>query len=269
MLTTLAPQLWRFSGKGGMRIGILAGMHGDEPAAIRLIHELAHSDHPFWKDCPHEVLFGIGNPAAVAIEKRAGPDGVDLNRAFSTHSHPRARVLCDAFQGVDSVLDLHQTHLPISPCAVCADHPESLRLAAQLGATQAVTGTEALYENGLFTDWVTRQGGIGITLETGQVGDPKAYATAKEAVRRLLLPTAARPQSTEILVWKMLQPLYAPAGAYQFAREFHNGSRVKKGELIAKGENSDVYALADGALFLPKLGQTQDQPCCVQMVAVD
>ena len=267
-------RIWRHvRPNSGLRIALFGGMHGDEPAAIRLIQELSQSDHPFWKDCPHDVTFGIAHPAAVDREHRVGPDGEDLNRAFGENPGPktattdRANQLKEALKDVDIVVDLHQTHRPIAPCAVCPASPAHLDLAGQLGATQAVTGTQALHGDRMLTDWANAQGKLGLTLEVGQVGDPKAYAIAEKAVRQLLLRSELQQKTTAppLQVWRVVETLAAPGPAYEFTQDWCNGSRVQKGELIATSNSGNLYASADGALFLPRLGQSPGSPCCVQV----
>jgi predicted deacylase len=256
-----------------MRIGLFGGMHGDEPAAIRLMQELSQSGHPFWKDCPHDVTFGIAHPTAVARGLRLGADGGDLNRAFGknlgteTATTKRADLLKAALKEVDIVIDLHQTHRPIAPCAVCPATPAHLDLARHLGATQAVTGTQSLYGDRMLTDWANAQGKLGLTLEVGQVGDPKAYEIAEKAVRQLLQSTELKQKSAAppLQVWRVVESLAAPGPAYEFTQDWGNGSRVQKGDLIATSHSGNLYASADGALFLPRLGQSPGSPCCVQV----
>ena len=270
---TLGESLWHHPGDAGLRIAVFGGMHGDEPASARLIQALSQSDHPFWKSCPHDVTFGIGHPIAVARGHRTGPDGQDLNRAFGENSGPetattkRADLLKAALKEVDIVVDLHQTHRPIAPCAVCPASPAHLDLARQLGATQAVTGTQDLYGDRMLTDWANTQGKLGLTLEVGQVGDPKAYEFAEKAVKQLLQSTEIKPNSaaSPLQVWRVVESLAAPGPAYEFTQCWSNGSPVRKGDLIATSNSGNLYASADGALFLPRLGQSPGSPCCVQV----
>jgi len=272
-IKTLGESLWHHPGNTGLRIALFGGMHGDEPAAIRLIQELSQSDHPFWKNCPHDVTFGIAHPTAAARGHRLGADGGDLNRAFgektdaATPTAKRAERLKAVLQNVDIVVDLHQTQRPIAPTAVCPANGKHLNFARFLGAIQAVTGTQDLYGDRMLTDWANAQGKLGLTLEVGQVGDPKAYAFAQSAVGKLLEYTGQhQPQAGAPLeVWRVVESLTAPDSAYEFTQDWYNGSRVRKGELIATSKSGNLYASADGALFLPRLGQSPGSPCCVQV----
>jgi succinylglutamate desuccinylase len=273
MLPSPHDNIWRFAGTRGQRIAIVGGMHGDETGNIRLLQELAQLEHPYWKTCPHEVTLVLGHPNAIQLGTRKGADGGDLNRAFgsgpraASATEDRARLLKKVLSGVDLVLDLHQTHRPIAPCAVCPASPEHLALAGQLGAVQAVTGTQALYGDRMLTDWVNAQGHLGLTLEAGQIGDALSYQTAKEAVRRLLLPEAMRPKPTSLKRWKVIGTLPAPGSNYTFAKNWFNGSPVTKGQLIATSTEGDLFATTDGAIFLPWLGQRPGTPCCVQVAS--
>jgi predicted deacylase len=273
MLTRVDEQIWRFKGKGSgaQRIGIVGGMHGDEPEGIRLVRALCASTHPFWIHCPHEVVLIMGHPAAIATGRREGPDGGDLNRAFGPSegafpaTEARASAIRQALEGVEVVLDLHQTHLPIAPCAVCPATPAHLELAGQLGAVQAVTGTQGLYGDGMLGDWVNAQGHLGLTLESGQVGQEAAYFIAKEAVRRLLLAPEDRPKAPLQQVWEVHETLPAPGADYRFVKALSNGSRVQEGELLATSADGNLHATATGAIFLPRLGKNPGEPCCVQV----
>lgn len=271
MLLSPYENVWRFTGTQGQRIAIIGGMHGDETGNIRLVQELSDSEHPFWQTCPHDVTLVLGHPNAIDLGTRTGADGGDLNRAFGSglHASPstkdRAKLLKHVLSDVEVVLDLHQTHQPIAPCAVCPARPEHLALAGQLGAVQAVTGTQALYGDQMLTDWVNAQGHIGLTLEAGQIGDSVAYQTAKEAVRRLLLPEAMRPSAGSLKLWRVTGTLPAPGTNYTFAENWFNGSPVTKGQLIATSQEKNLFASTDGAIFLPRLGQLPGAACCVQV----
>lgn len=68
------------SPKGGRRVYLSAGIHGDEPAGVlallALLHEQAlPSEHHYW-------IFPLLNPSGLAAGQRHNPDGRDLNRDY-------------------------------------------------------------------------------------------------------------------------------------------------------------------------------------------
>jgi len=271
MILPVDEEIWRYTPtKGtGERIAIVGGMHGDEVEGIRLLRGLTEPEHPFWSGCTQEVTLVLGHPAAIERGRREGPGGLDLNRAFTSQSDhsDRAAVIQRALTGVSVVLDIHQTHRAIEPCAVCPPTAAHLQLASRLGAVQAVTGAERLYGSKMLTDWVNAQGQMGLTLETGQSGDESAFLVAEKAVRRLLHPSEDFQPAQPLRVWRVLEPLLAPGPDYVFVRDFINGSLVREGELIATSGPKELRASADGAIFLPRLGQKSGHPCCVQVIA--
>jgi hypothetical protein len=73
------------TGASRKRIHISAGIHGDEPAgplaALKLIQENR------WPDPAEIFLLPCLNPPGFALNQRANPDGIDLNRDYR---HPKA-----------------------------------------------------------------------------------------------------------------------------------------------------------------------------------
>ena len=79
-----------------LRIGLFAGLHGDEPAGVealvRWLHELAEEP---WRVTGYELtVFPLCNPTGYEDNTRHNRAGVDLNREFWRRSvHPEVTLL--------------------------------------------------------------------------------------------------------------------------------------------------------------------------------
>ena len=270
MLHQLAPCLWRFEppNPASLRLAVVAGLHGDEKGPVQLIQELSSATHEIWKNCRAEVTLVLGNPGAIDCGQRSIPGGSDFNRSFGesppdldSEAH-RIEAIKKNLTGMEIVLDLHQTHLAIDPCAVCPDTPEHLHLARQLGAHQAVTGATTAFLGGMLIDWANRQGALALTLETGQVGDPRSRKAASAAVEALI--SGQSTPRRDFSIWKLVEPLKAPGEDYRWSQDWQNGSRISPGTVVATSSSGTLCATVDGALFLPKLGVEPGDVCALQ-----
>ena len=273
MLQEIAPQIWRFEPPQNPQrhIAIVAGIHGDETAPVEALEELSLDTHPIWRGCSHQVTLIIAHPEAVTAQQRTTLKGADFNRSFGATGPTdplearRITLIKEQLADADIVLDLHQTRLPIAPCAVCPPTPAHLALAEQIGAVQAVTGAQLQFLGGMLIDWANRQGSLAITLETGQIGDPASKKVAHQAILSILKgPTVAR---ATLPVWELVDPLLSPGPDYQWTNEWHNGSPITVGQVIADSPAGVICATVDGALFLPRLGQPSGAVCGLQAVA--
>lgn len=100
------------SGTPGPCILIVGGVHGDEPAGVQAIRELAEGPVP---KRGRLVLVAVANPPAVAAKIRSISTETDLNRAFGTEgadgdTGKQARALWSLLdkEEIDWVLDLHE-----------------------------------------------------------------------------------------------------------------------------------------------------------------
>ena len=272
MLHQLAPDLWRFEPPhpASRRVAVVAGLHGDEHGPIQVVRELFDPGEGLWENCCAEVTLILGNSDAIACGQRSAPGGADFNRSFGDSTPQRVAealridTIKRAVEGMDIVLDLHQTHLPIAPCAVCPDTPEHLRLARHLGAHQAVTGATTTFLGGMLIDWANRQGILALTLETGQVGDPRSRDVSLTAIAALISEQGA-PQP-DFSTCKLVEPLRAPGENYSWSQDWQNGSRVSPGTVVANSSSGVLCATVEGALFLPKLGLKTGEVCALQAV---
>ena len=276
MIRELAPDLWRFDPptSPSRRIGIVAGLHGDELGPVEIIRELSSPNHPLWTTCPHQVTLVLGNPKAIALGLRSVPGGADFNRSFGDSSPQLEReadridAIKEHLRDVEILLDLHQTQLPIAPCAVCPPDKAHLELAKTIGAHQAVTGAEEAFSGGMLIDWAKQQGALALTLETGSIGDPDSGDVSLAAIRALLTDSSA-PSSPSLKVWRLVEPLRAPADDYRWTQNWHNGSLVSAGTVVANSSEGKLCTTVDGAIFLPKLAASAGEVCALQAVLVD
>ena len=272
MLREIAPQVWHFQPTlpSPRHFAIVAGLHGDETGPVEVLRELSVASHSFWDTCPHQVTLLLANPGAIAYGHRNAKDGSDFNRSFGANpptfeaETERIKLIKAHLTGVEALLDLHQTHLPIAPCAVCPPQEEHLRLARRVGAHQAVTGAQSAFLGGMLIDWANRRGILALTLETGQIGDPRSKEVALAAIKALVFeePTP----SPNFQVWTLVEPLRAKAEGYRWTQDWENGSRVSPGTVIATSMRGELCATVEGALFLPKLGVSAGEVCVLQAV---
>jgi hypothetical protein len=100
--------------KGGgdaIRIGIFAGIHGDEPAGVQAIHLLASrlAANPALAEGYQLFLYPSCNPTGLVSGSRCSASGKDLNREFWQNSNePEVRllepeILTHRFQGLISL----------------------------------------------------------------------------------------------------------------------------------------------------------------------
>jgi protein MpaA len=100
------------SGGDYIRVGIFAGMHGDETAgvhaAVRFLEELAR--HPNWARGYELYIYPVGNPSGFEDNTRHSRSGHDLNREFWIGSHqPEVQLLERQIRTLsfDGLISLH------------------------------------------------------------------------------------------------------------------------------------------------------------------
>jgi murein peptide amidase A len=93
----------------GPTVAIAAGVHGDEPAGVWALLELAET-HALDPRCSYR-LWPCTNPSGYEAGTRANAEGLDVNRTFAgTGGSPEARAVLAANTGVTFALslDLHE-----------------------------------------------------------------------------------------------------------------------------------------------------------------
>jgi predicted deacylase len=265
----VSDQIWRRRG-GGRHLAIVGSIHGDETAGAKVIQELLEGDDRLWRRAGDvDLTLAIGNPRALRLGLRHTEDGMDLNRLFgATHGQSsgyegsRVGVLKEHLAHADLLLDLHQTSCSTPPVAVVHDSPEHLRVAAALGVTHAVVGIEAIYLGTMLSRWLDGQGGIGITVETGQKGTEEAAAAAGEVARRFLTSGGSSSATGgKIRRYRLEEALPTPGPNLVFERHLGNTTRIHAGELLGRYEGGELRAERNAVIFLPRAGAEPGSPC--------
>ena len=268
MLTQIAEGIWRRAGNG-RRLAIVAGVHGDERAGIAAVRALLDPQHPVWSRVSAEVTLVVANLEAVEARRRS-VDSEDMNRLFgrSAQTKTGARVarIQDALRGVEHVLDLHETSCDSGPLAVCDASAPHLAAVARLGLETIVADAPRVLGPGMLSAWVDRIGGCGITVEVGRNGTAEAEGWAHQLVGRWLEDAQAA-RTPAIRVWHLTEVIVAREDNTRLIRKLGNASRVRMGEVLARGPSTMIPSPGDGGVFLPKSPVDQGQP--VALFAID
>ena len=229
---------------GGARVAIVGGIHGDEPAGVRIVERLAAELAPLDpSDGEGEdggvVRLILANERAIEAETRY--TDADLNRAFpgdaDSDEYERALAprLVAELEGFDAVLALHTSHSAPPPFAIFSDLTESVR--------RTVTG--------LPVDHVVDAGGLRsttldsviphtVSIEVGRQGSEEAVEFGYEACRAFLRVHGAiadePPTFTETVVVKGSEEV--PKGAGEPRVHFANFEPIPEGAVFAE---DDVY----------------------------
>ncbi|GAA0716140.1 hypothetical protein J2744_000843 [Halorubrum trapanicum] len=234
---------------GSARVAIVGGIHGDEPAGVRIVERLAAELSPL--DLPDgEATDGdaesegfvrliLANEPAIEAETRY--TDADLNRAFpgdaDSDEYERALAprLAAELEGVDAVLALHTSHSAPPPFAIYSDLTESVR--------RTVTG--------LPVDHVVDAGGLRsttldsavphtVSIEVGRQGSEEAVAFGYEACRAFLRAHGALadepPTFSETVVVEGREEV--PKGGGEPRVHYANFEAIPEGAVFAE---DDVY----------------------------
>ena len=229
---------------GGARVAIVGGIHGDEPAGVRIVERLAAELAPLDpSDGEGEdggvVRLILANERAIEAETRY--TDADLNRAFpgdaDSDEYERALAprLVAELEGFNAVLALHTSHSAPPPFAIFSDLTESVR--------RTVTG--------LPVDHVVDAGGLRsttldsviphtVSIEVGRQGSEEAVEFGHEACRAFLRVHGALadepPTFSETVVVKGSEEV--PKGAGEPRVHFANFEPIPEGAVFAE---DDVY----------------------------
>ena len=229
---------------GGARVAIVGGIHGDEPAGVRIVERLAAELAPLDpSDGEGEdggvVRLILANERAIEAETRY--TDADLNRAFpgdaDSDEYERALAprLVAELEGFDAVLALHTSHSAPPPFAIFSDLTESVR--------RTVTGLpvdHVVDASGLRSTTLDSTIPHTVSIEVGRQGSEEAVEFGHEACRAFLRVHGALadepPTFSETVVVKGSEEV--PKGAGEPRVHFANFEPIPEGAVFAE---DDVY----------------------------
>ncbi len=273
-MNKIADDIWMFdSGLPGPRVTVLGGVHGNEKPGIEVVEDFKRHD---WDGVitRGSFTFGIGNPAAVLADVRYPEGDFDLNRSFGTvpteHQHSiavaRAEVLKPILAATDLLIDIHATLKPARPITLSPNpslNPLLRKLLPLFRVKTVITG-KALAEDasGKTTDaYVYEHGGIGITLETGWMGDTAIVPRSEGGIMAALKVMGVAPnvelEHTIPIALDMFDAYWSvPASAdFVFTTTWENFSLLPKGTHFATDTGKKLLAPEDSYVIFPKVAK--------------
>ncbi|ELZ45687.1 succinylglutamate desuccinylase/aspartoacylase [Halorubrum californiense DSM 19288] len=233
---------------GSARVAIVGGIHGDEPAGVRIVERLAAELPPL--DSPDGGGRGDAEPGGLvrlilanepAIEAETRYTDADLNRAFpgdaDSDEYERALAprLAAELQGFDAVLALHTSHSAPPPFAIFSDLTASVR--------RTVTGLpvdHVVDASGLRSTTLDSTIPHTVSIEVGRQGSEEAVEFGYEACLAFLRVHGALadepPTFSETVVVKGNEEV--PKGSGEPHVHFANFEAIPEGAVFAE---DDVY----------------------------
>ena len=229
---------------GAARVAIVGGIHGDEPAGVRIVRRLAAELPPF--DAPDGgdgtegvVRLILANEPAIEAETRY--TDADLNRSFpgdpdsDEYERALASRLGAELEGFDAVLALHTSHSAPPPFAIFSDLTESVR--------RTVTGLpvdHVVDASGLRSTTLDSTTPDAVSIEVGRQGSEAAVEFGYEACLAFLRVHGALadepPAFSETVVVEGSEEV--PKGGGEPHVHFANFEAIPEGAVFAE---DDVY----------------------------
>ena len=222
-------------GSGRPRIAVVGGIHGDEPAGVRIVERLAETIDT--ENCNGTVQLVLANEPA--IDRGVRYTDTDLNRAFPGDSESDeyesalATRLVALLSGADAVLALHTSHSAPPPFVIYSNMTDAVRRTITgLPVDYAVDSSEL---RGTTLDSVVPHA---VSIEVGRQGSDDAvtagYEAALDFCRVHGVLDDAEPTFTETDV--IVGHEEVPKGSGEPHVYYRNFEEIPKGEVFARAE---------------------------------
>lgn len=269
--------------KNGPCVVIMGSIHGDERMGEAVIAKLLNEMKP--EKLHGDLVLILGNPAAYAANRRFIE--CDLNRLFGANfaaimksplsslnsEEKRALEIAPYLQNADCLLDIHSTIKPSMPFIYCKKTKSHLKLANLFSAQYIVSATSECRIHDLTScadSYVNRNGGIGITYETGWHKEPAKFSDIMKKIY-LFLQTVGSLEpdnhfsagltkpSTQVEIYDCVVPKTAN---FHFEKDFANFDIIKKDEVFAEDRKKPFKAKETSFIIFPKTDIVPDAPAC-------
>ena len=275
-----------WSGRGGPRLIVTAGLHGNEPAGVLAVQKVLRKLQERRPAFRGELIALAGN--LLALERGVRYVDRDLNRRWlgpylETLKSERApapfedaqqRELAGIFHELQArterplaFVDLHSTSGAGAPFCVMADVLRNRPLAEALGIP-VILGLEETID-GTMLGWLIDQGHIGIAVEGGQHQSGATLAHHEAAIwialvavgclgpdqierldahRRVLAQAGhGLPQFVEV----RYRHVIAPEDGFRMLPGFSNFQPVRRGQPLAQDRRGTLRAPEGGRILMP------------------
>lgn len=271
-MKTAAARAWEKTGTEGVwiaeaadsgpTVGVLGGVHGDEPGGIEVVNHLLNN----LVIERGTVIAMLGNMAAIAARKRY--TDANLNRSFvptniaappsspQANESRRAQELMPYLDQCNALLDLHEFKDPrVQPFIICERNARATAL--RIGAPVISFGWSTT-EPGGSDGYMYNQGKEGLCYELGSFKTRRRNVSVGiGAVRRFM---AAQGLTDEHLPPLFDNPLFVQADItfrrtsenYQLARAFNTFERLVPGEPIATLDGVQIRARENQLIIFPE-----------------
>ena len=252
MQTLKDEDIFKFSSKvKGPKVCILGGVHGNEVGGVNAIKEILENDFKILKG---EVTFVFANRKAIDQNVRFVEE--NLNRCFidnkektGSYEEKLSLDLKEILNGCDICLDLHASSVKgTEEFIICEKN--AYEYIKEFPIKKVCGGFDKLQPGG--TDsYVNRLGKVGICVECGYLTGENSKAIAKNCIYSLLkklriVEFENKESEKEFLE---VRDIYFIEENFGLLRSCQNFEFLKKGTLIGKDGDKEVYAKYDGFIL--------------------
>ena len=256
------------------------GIHGNEQHSIHALNDILVEFESPLQDVKKPVLFVLGNPQAVKINKRYVE--CDLNRQFkervdvSTYEGGRAKEILSVASGTRYLLDIHSTTAFLRrPYGIFPDRDDLVEFMVNLGTdiSDIILVPVLSPEEGQCFDeyfYTTDKSCTPITIEVGHIGESKAATTrAKNAILGALYATGvlegecAKGQTPALWIDGQVVK-QTKESEITLVPGLENFQPSSKGDILAYNKGSPIMSSCDGVIIFP----TYNDPKAKDLVRV-
>lgn len=258
-----AENIYLLNGSSSKTLTLCTLIHGNEIGGIEVFLTLLQEIR-LKKITPKSRLRMIlGNVDAFYEDQRFLQ--TDMNRSFGLKNHAsaeelRAREIEEYFRKTDVLVDIHQTIGPTStPFFIFETEERSLKLARHLHPTIPIVtnSLEREFHGKTSTAFTISQGGMAVTLETGQKAIDEKQISLGLAIAMKAVETDFEEPLPDVSLgnaFTFSQIINNPGGNLELTKTYQNFDPVKKGEVLARNHEAEIRALVDGVILFPKYG---------------
>ena len=260
----LAPYVFELKGSFSKTLTLCTLVHGNEVGGIEVFLKLLEEIYSKRLIVKSNLRLILGNVEAYLEDKRFLE--TDLNRAFGLDEHEkkeelRAREFESFLRDSDVLIDIHQTIGPTSnPFYIFEYEKKSYNLARYLHPTLPIVAItkKRNFKGKTSTAYTIGNGGMGITIETGQKAIEETQISLGVLIARKAIETDFEenlPVAPLSNTYQFSQIINNPEGTFELVSKYSNFDPVKKDELLAKNADEKVYSEVEGKILFPKYGE--------------